>query len=420
MNFFESLHSPFGARVRSPTKSPTIIQTGAAMGGVILTDAEKLSAVYSSIDIRSGDIASLPDYVFNRFSKDRDSKHPILLLLNVRPNVMMTPFVRRKLLEYSILTTGEACDWIIRDPITRRPAELIPLPGTLFKRVFDNYRNIWYQVTDPITKELFYIPQEDICDYKDATHDGINGITPLTYARDVVQSGLAAQTYNRAFYENGGQPSGILMYDQPLSDVEYDANGKPTGRTIKDTLREEWEKNQGGPMNAHKIAILDYGLKYQPLGISQKDAMFVEQQKLTVEDIARFFKMPPYKIAAGKQSYNSNQQQAIEYAGFLRPSIIQREQEMTYKLLTPSELEEGWEIRANMMALLRSNDEARANYYRTMKEVGAYSVDDILALEDMPAVPGGNLHQASLNYVPLELWEQLSLLRNGGKEKTEE
>lgn len=420
MNFLESLHSPFGARVRSPTKAPTIIQTGASMGGEILTDAEKLSAVYASIDIRSGDIASLPDYVFNRFSKERDSKHPILLLLNVRPNVMMTPFVRRKLLEYSILTTGDACDWIIRDPITRRPTELIPLPGTLFNRVFDNHRNIWYQVTDPITKELFYVPQEDICDYKDATHDGINGVTPLTYARDVVQSGLAAQTYNRAFYENGGQPSGILMVDQPLSDSEYDAEGNPTGRTIKDVLRAEWEKNQGGPMNAHKIAILDYGLKYQPLGISQKDAMFVEQQKLTVEDIARFFKMPPYKIASGKQSYNSNQQQSIEYAGFLRPSIIQREQERTYKLLTPSDLDEGWEIRVNMMALLRSNDEARANYYKAMKEVGAYSVDDILALEDMPAVPGGNLHQASLNYVPLELWEQLSISRNDGKEKTKE
>lgn len=419
MTFLESLHSPFGARVRSPTREPTIIQTGASIGGAILTEAEKLSAVYSCIDIRSGDIASLPDYVINRFTKERNPQHPVLLLLNVRPNVMMTPLMRRKLLEYSILTTGDACDWIIRDPISRRPMELIPLTGNLFTRVFDEYRNLWYQVTDPITKEVFYIPQEDICDYKDASHDGINGVTPLTYARDVIQSGLAAQTYNRAFYENGGQPSGILMVDQPLSDKEYDESGNPTGRTVKDVLRAEWEKNQGGPMNAHKIAILDYGLKYQPLGISQKDAMFVEQQKLTIEDVSRFFKMPPYKIAAGKQSYNANQQNAIEYAGFLRPSIIQREQERTYKLLTPSDLESGWEIRSNMMALLRSNDEARANYYRAMKDVGAYSVNDILALEDLPGVAGGHLHQASLNYVPLEIWEELSKLRNGGKENAE-
>ena len=121
-----------------------------------------------------------------------------------------------------------------------------------------------------------------------------------------------------------------------------------------------------------------------------------------------------YKLQHGKQSYNSNEQNSIEYAGSLRPSVIRNEQEQTWKLLTPTEILEGWEIGTNMMALLRSDSAARAKYYRDMWEVGAYSVDDILALEDLPAVPGGSARAASLNFVPLHRWEELSVKRAGG------
>ena len=127
-----------------------------------------------------------------------------------------------------------------------------------------------------------------------------------------------------------------------------------------------------------------------------------------------------YKLQHGKQSYNSNEQNSIEYAGSLRPSVIRNEQEQTWKLLTPTEIAAGWEIGTNMMALLRSDSGARSAYYRTMREIGAYSVDDILAYEDLPAVPGGASRAASLNYVPLEKWAELSVQRaggNGGKTK---
>ena len=135
-----------------------------------------------------------------------------------------------------------------------------------------------------------------------------------------------------------------------------------------------------------------------------------------MEDIARYFNMPLYKLQSGKQSYQSNEQQRIEYVGSLQPDVLQREQEMTYKLLTPSQITRGWCIRTNIMALLRSDFNSRASFYRTMKEIGAYSVDDILAKEDMPDVPGGEHRQASLNYVPLEDWAELSRKRaeNGG------
>ena len=208
--------------------------------------------------------------------------------------------------------------------------------------------------------------------------------------------------------------------DADLTGYETDAEGNMTGRTVKEVLRDEWEKMHSGAHNSHRIAILDHGLKYQSLAISQRDAMFIESQAQTVEDIARYFSMPLYKLQHGKQSYNSNEQNSIEYAGSLRPSVIRNEQEQTWKLLTPTEIAAGWEIGTNMMALLRSDSSARSAYYRTMREIGAYSVDDVLGLEDLPAVPGGDTRQASLNFVPLHRWEELSVQRagsNGGKSK---
>lgn len=416
MNLLKAINNPAGLRNRSPTgkTTPAILQTGSLVGGRVQAQAEKLSCVFSCMNIRSNDLACLPNYVINRYDKQRNPEHPALFLLNIRPNSMMTPFDRRKLLAYSVDATGNAYDWILRNPATGRAEELIPLTGDLVQRMIDRDRNIWYQITNPVTGESFTLPQEDVCDYKGPSHDGFNGQSILSFASEVIRGGLAAQSYNQAFYESGGQPSGVLTVDADLTGLERDENGEPTGRTVKEVLRDEWEKIHSGAQNSHRIAILDHGLKYQSLAISQRDAMFIESQAQTVEDIARYFSMPLYKLQHGKQSYNSNEQNSIEYAGSLRPSVIRNEQEQTWKLLTPTEISEGWEIGTNMMALLRSDSAARAKYYRDMWEVGAYSVDDILALEDLPAVPGGSARAASLNFVPLHRWEELSVKRAGG------
>lgn len=422
MNLLRVLNAPLN-RSRSPTKGspgPSIASLAVPVTNGGSFPAEKLSAVYGCIYGLSSDLGSLPNYVFNRFTNKRWPSHPVLELLNVRPNARMTPLVRRALIVRSILVTGNAYDWIIRDPITREPVELIPLPGQLVNRLITKEGTLWYAVTDPVTQELFYVPQEDICDYKDLTKDGINGMSVLSYASETVAAGLAAQAYNKSFYEHGGQPSGILTVDGDLSgNLRDPVTGEVTDVSIKDHMRREWERTQGGAENAHRIAILDRGLKYQSLSISQKDSMFVEQQELTVADVARFFAYPMYKLQAGKQSYNANEQQNLDYVNSLTPRLLQREQEQSYKLLPVGQQERGWCIRTNIMALLRGNPTARSSYYSAMWNLGAYSVNDILALEDLPGVEGGDDHAASLNYVPLKDWAALSVKRANGGGRTD-
>ena len=84
---------------------------------------------------------------------------------------------------------------------------------------------------------------------------------------------------------------------------------------------------------------------------------------------------------------------------------------MTWKLLLKSQVDAWLEIRINMMAELRGDTSARGQWYKDMVEIGGFSVNNVMALEDMPDVPGGDERRASLNYVPLRDWPELSRMR---------
>lgn len=408
---------------RAPTRKAVtaagVIAAGYPSGGAEdpETYARKLSAVDRCMTILAGSMAKLPNYIFDSRTRQRPD-HYLLHLLNVRPNEAMTPSVRKEVLENSRLEGGNGYDWIVRDPRTGRVAELIPVPWFLVQPWKDTVGRLWYTVTHPFTGEPMVLPREDVCHYKGATRDGLVGISVLRRAADTLASARAAQEYERAYYESGGQPAGVLKTGTDLGGWAKDPEGKVLTRadgspvSLKDQLRSEWEKVHAGPRNGHRVAILDLGLDYKPIAASNQEAQFIESKEVSIRDIARYFGIPLYKLGEGKEAYSSNEQNAIEYVvGTLHPIVTQYEEEQTWKLLTDREIAAGLEVRINMMAELRGDSAARASWYKIMRELGAFSVNDIMALEDMPDVPGGDERQASLNYVPLSLWAELSRTR---------
>ena len=377
--------------------------------------ARKLSAVDRCIEILSDSMGKLPVFLMDANSRERISEDRALRLLNIRPNEAMTPFIRKKVLETSRLVNGNGYDWILRDPRTGRIRELVPVPGHLVEPWQDRSA-----VTPPWTGEPMVLPQEDICHYKTATRDGLKGVGVLRRASEVISSARAQQQYELGYYENGGQPSGVLRTDTDLGGTVQDPKDPEKKISKKDLLRREWEKVHAGPRNSHRVAILDYGLDYKPLSVSNADAQFIESKEVSIRDIARYFGVPLYKLQEGKQAYGSNEQNAIEYVvGTLHPNVTQYEEERTWKLLTQSQVDAGLEIRINMMAELRGDTAARKDWYKAMNEIGVFSVNDIEELEDRPDVPGGDARKASLNYVPLEDWPELSRIRAAQGRKEE-
>lgn len=377
--------------------------------------AMKLSAVDRCVEVLSDSMGKLPICVMDRTTREKVTDHPLNRVLSERPNEVQTPSVAKKMVEANRNCGGNGYLWIRRSPQSMRCDQLIPVPYELVTPWLDTGGHLWYTVMHPFTGEQMRVHQMDMIHLMAYTHNGWYGISVLQRASEVIAAGRAAQQYNMAYYQNGGQPSGLLYTDSDLSRIPDKVLPDGTHLSAQDIVRKEWEKRYSGPTNAGRVAVLDNGLKYQPISISNRDAQFVEQSALSVEDVARFFGVPLYKLQAGKQSYSSNEQNAIEYVvSTLHPIVSQWEDELSYKLLTTSERARGLEIHINMMAELRGDFTSRSNWYKAMRETGVFSVNDIRELEDMPDVDGGDDRYASLNYVPLSIWRELSINRNKG------
>ena len=133
---------------------------------------------------------------------------------------------------------------------------------------------------------------------------------------------------------------------------------------------------------------------------------------MRVADVCRFFGVPLHLAYSGKQSYQSNEQNGIEYVNYtLLGYETQWDQEDTYKLLLPGERAGRDRIKRELKVFLKGDTAAQAAWYQAMRILGVYNANEIRALEDMPSIEGGNSYYASLNYVPQDIWPVLSLIR---------
>jgi len=358
--------------------------------GTSKSSAMKIATVSACIEIRSDSIGKLPFFIMDKETKKRDDKHAVHKLLTVRPNEIMTPFVFKKLIESWRLVYGNSYIYVSRSTMNGLPTQLIPIHPDTVEPKFDNDK-LFYIVTDIKKGKRYRVRDYDMIHLKGYSDDGLKGQSVLSRASETIYAARQQQLYEGKFYDQNATPSGVVQVQSDL------------GGPSKDKFREEWQKVYGGADNAFKVAILDNGMEYKQISMSQRDAQFVESKDITVADIARFFLVPLYKLQAGKQTYQSNEQNAIEYVvTTLSPTVTQYEEEFTYKTLFEKEIKAGKQIRMNMNAELRGDTDSRSTWYKRMRDVGAYSPNDIRGYEDLPDVEGGDLRIAPLNSIPLE------------------
>ncbi len=375
--------------------------------------AMKISTVNRCAEVLSNSMGVLPLYIMNEKSKERLEEHRLGRVLWGRANEAMTSFDYNRLMLCNQILRGNAYAWICRDRRTGYPLELIPLPPDYVTIRFDGAGHLWYVFTHPVTGEVTWLRNEDVLHYKAYSEDGIEGISVLRRASLTLDTARAAQQYENSVWHSGGQPSGILTTDSDLGDYE---ETQPDGTKVvidpKEQVRQAWEAIHRGPGNAFRVAVLDLGLKYQPISMTNTDAQFVESNEVRVADVCRFFGVPLHLAYAGKQSYQSNEQNGIEYVNYtLLGYETQWDQEDTYKLLLAGERAGRVRIKRELKVFLKGDTAAQAAWLQAMRILGAYNADEIRALDDRPAIPGGSAYYASLNYVPQELWPILSLIR---------
>ena len=227
-----------------------------------------------------------------------------------------------------------------------------------------------------------YLRKEDVFHIPGLGFDGLVGYSPIAMAKNAIGMALATEEYGAKFFANGASPSGVLEHPSTIKDP--------------DKLRESWNSLFKGSSNSHKIAVLEEGLKYQPIGISPNEAQFLETRKFQIDEIARIFRVPPHMVGdLEKSSFSNIEQQSLEFVKYtLDPWVTRWEQSIQRSLLLKSEKKDYF-AKFNVDGLLRGDYQSRMNGYATGIQNGFLSPNDIRSLENMDLIPdelGGNLY----------------------------
>ena len=365
---------------------------GRANSGKRVTDRTALQhiAVYACVRVLSEAIAQLPLHVYkyNEKGKERVPQHSLYFLLHDQPNPEMTSFVFRETLMSHLLIYGNAYAQIIRNG-RGDVLGLYPLMPDKMKVDRDEKNRLIYiysryDEANPNLKE-----QGDIVLYADEVlhipglgFDGLIGYSPIAMARNAVGMTMACEEYGASFFANGANPGGVLEHPGVLKDPAK--------------VRDSWNAVYRGTTNAHKIAVLEEGMKYQQIGIPPEEAQFLETRKFQINEIARLFRIPPHMVGdLEKSSFSNIEQQSLEFVKYtLDPWVIRWEQSLQRSLLLPGEKGKYF-IKLNVDGLLRGDYQSRMNGYAVGRQNGWFSANDIREMENMNPIPdeqGGNLY----------------------------
>lgn len=375
-------------------------------------DELKLAAVNAAITTISSTMSKIPFFIINIKTKKRIPDPNIYKLLNLAPNKIMNAAIMHGMIMNWLLIDGEAYVLPIRKPRSNEIIRRIPFRKYDVTKKYDNDNyEAYYEITLPNRKKELY-RADDVEHYMAFTLDGVNGIAPLDYAQHTIQSGLSQDKYNEETYQNGCRPSDYLTV---ATDLGYDLKDYPIGtddkgnvvtekKSPKEIIRYEWYKAKKA---GHGTAVLDKGMTYHTVEqITPEQMQFVTSKEVTVQDIARFFRMGScmHKLGVGKQTYSTNEQGQIDYINeTILPFLRQWEQELTLKLLTEEQRAKGWQIKGNPNAELRGDTASRLNWYTGMKEMGVYSINEIRNYEDLSGIgEDGDVRTIGPNAVPLE------------------
>ena len=354
--------------------------------------AMQTSAVYACVRILAESVAGLPLHVYERTangSKSTKPSHPLYRLLHDEPNREMTSFVFRETLMSHLLLWGNAYAQIIRDG-RGFPFALYPLlPDRMTVDRNENGELVYTYQSD---KGQVKLRRENVLHIPGLGFDGLIGYSPIAMAKNAVGLALATEDYGAAFFANGANPGGVLEHPGVIKPEQADR------------LRESWQSQFGGA-NAHKVAVLEEGLKFHQMSIPPEQAQFLETRKFQINEIARIFRVPPHMVGdLEKSSFSNIEQQSLEFVKYtLDPWVVRWEQSLQQALILPSEKATIF-IKFNLDGLLRGDYQSRMQGYSTGIQNGFMSVNDVRGLEDMnllTAEEGGDLHFVNGNMVKL-------------------
>lgn len=384
-------------RTLAPEPEPSYtIRVGAATSGVSVHNEESalsFTGVWACCKVIAETLAGLPWHACRK-SPDGErwqmDTHPITTLLNVRPNPETPAFIWRERMTIWAALWGDAYAEIERDQLGR-PVALWQIEPHRVYLERDENRRLWYRIWNRGRDDTFLAP-DDMYHVRGLGPSGLCGYYVVALFRESIALGLATEQQAAAYFGNAAQPSGVLMHP---------------GRIDPEKARElieTFELRHKGPSKRAKIGILQGGLDYKPLGHSAEDSQLEKTRTFQILEACRIFRVPPHKIAELSRATFSNisEQETSFGRDCLTPWAKRFEQEADGKLFPPRPIPLFY-TRMNVNAIMRGDPKGRAEYYEIMERIGALTVNEIRALEELNMIgPDGDKHLIPANFTTLE------------------
>lgn len=341
--------------------------------------ALKISTVYACVRLYVDTISTLPVDTFIRRDGNRTPFRPKPAWVD-QPDTGITRQDHLAQVLMSLFIDGNAFVLVLRNGI----GDIVALS------VLDPFR---VQIRRNAAREVEYVfdhknvfTADEILHVTEMKKPGeLRGISRMEQLKDSLGLAKALEVFAAQFFGNGS-----------VTDIVIEAPGALT-KDQAEELKAGWEAHHRGLSRAHRPGVLAGGAKVSKVGVDPEESQLLDSRKFAVEDIARAFRVPPSLLGIpGTTSYASVEENAIQWVRFSLTPIVAR-LEAAYSSLLPSTAF----VRFNMDSLLRGDTTTRFAAYSTGLQSGFFSINDVLRLEDMAPVEGGDVHRVPLANVDL-------------------
>lgn len=352
--------------------------------------ALQISAVWACVERRALTVASLPFFVYSNMSNGQKvlaRNDRLYSLLHDSPNRRMTPleFWRAMMLNHDL--RGNAYARIDRDA-SGEAVSLWPMPADqVTVSVLDDGSMVYEYA---IGQDVAVLAEENVLHLK-GLGNGTVGFSKLEFMRSSTDEMAKAQSSASKVFGNGGKPTGVLMLDKVLTNEQ------------RDQLRQSFAGLSTG--STSRLAVLEATMKYQQLSISPEDQQLLESRNFGVEEICRWFDVPPVLVHhANVTTWGSGIEQIVD--GFhkltIRPMLVNIEQAVRKRVMSPRQ-RALLTCEFNQDALLRGNIKDRFEVYSKGTQNGVITRNEARQLENLPPIAGGDDLTVQTALIPIQM-----------------
>ena len=325
-------------------------------------------------------------------------KHALYHVLHDRPNPYMTATSFWSTVEFNRNHYGNAYVWIQG---AGKDTKLWILPSGDVEVWYDDGKiladqpDIYYLYSAGGKRYRF--GSEEILHFRSFnSSDGIVGISVQNQLKSTISGSVKAQKMVNKMYESGFTAKAVLNYTGSLSDENVKTLIKEVGKYARGELKDK---------NVENIIPIPVGFGLTPLNVKLADNQFIEVKQYTSGQIAAAFGIKPYQYNdLTKSSYASAEAQQLSfYVDTLLYIIKQYEEELTYKLLTTREINQGYHFKFNVAVILRADLATQINTLSTGVSNFIYTPNEARAMLDLEAKEGGDRLLGNGAAIPVDM-----------------